>query len=132
MENTFKNNRLDNMDKFISVNQILESKAQANKEQSKDMLPMQTFNNTEFGSVRIVEKDGQPWFVAKDVCDCLGIRNYRQAMARLDTDEGALFQVSYPQNPTKSIEVKCVNEYGLYTLIHFYVKNIANYILRKE
>lgn len=117
MENTFKNNRIDNMDKFISVNQILESKAQSSKEQAKDMLPMQTFNNTEFGSVRIVEKDGQPWFVAKDVCDCLGLANPTRAISRIDKDEGALLQVTHPQSPTKSIEVNCVNEYGLYTLI---------------
>jgi anti-repressor protein len=33
--------------------------------------------------VRIVEKDGEPWFVAKDVCSVLGIRNNRDALATL-------------------------------------------------
>lgn len=149
MENTLKNNRLDGMDNIITAEEILRLNALSSKadktleapnemEISEDVAlidtpsPLQTFTNSEFGSVRTIVQNNEPWFVGKDVCDCLGIRNYRQAMARLDTDEGALFQVSYPQNPTKSIEVKCVNEYGLYTLIHFYVKNIANYILRKE
>ncbi len=31
--------------------------------------------------------DGEPWFVAKDVCDALGISNNRDAMSRLDEDE---------------------------------------------
>jgi anti-repressor protein len=33
--------------------------------------------------VRIVEKDGEPWFVVKDVCSVLGIRNNRDALATL-------------------------------------------------
>ncbi|WP_292788403.1 MULTISPECIES: BRO-N domain-containing protein [unclassified Microbacterium] len=38
--------------------------------------------------VRTVVRDGQPWFVAKDVCDVLGIAKYRDAFAQLDS--GAL------------------------------------------
>lgn len=39
------------------------------------MNEIQTFNNPEFGTVRAVRgDDGEPWFVAKDVCDALGIR----------------------------------------------------------
>ncbi len=32
-------------------------------------------------------RDGEPWFVAKDVCDILKIENSREAVARLDDDE---------------------------------------------
>lgn len=39
--------------------------------------------------VRTVVLDGQPWFVAKDVCDVLGIAKYRDAFAQLDADERA-------------------------------------------
>lgn len=34
---------------------------------------MQVFNNDQFGSVRTVVKDGEPWFVAADVCKALEI-----------------------------------------------------------
>lgn len=37
--------------------------------------------------VRVIERDGQPWFVANDVCKCLGLSNPRKAVADLDEDE---------------------------------------------
>lgn len=46
------------------------------------------FNNDQFGQLRVVQNDdGLPVFVAKDVCNILGITNYRDAVARLDDDE---------------------------------------------
>ena len=41
----------------------------------------------EFGSVRVVMKGGEPWFVAKDVCSCLELGNVGQALSYLDDDE---------------------------------------------
>lgn len=38
-------------------------------------------------AVRVVTIDNAPWFVAKDVCKCLGIDNHRNVVARLDDDE---------------------------------------------
>ena len=46
--------------------------------------------------VRIVERDGGPWFVAKDVCEVLGISKYRDAVTRLDSDEGCPVLVDTP------------------------------------
>ena len=76
---------------------------------------IQVFNNSEFGSIRTVEINKEPWFVAKDVCDCLGLGNSRQALSRLDDDEKNTVTLNdgIPGNPEKSI----VNEYGLYNLI---------------
>lgn len=37
--------------------------------------------------VRVVEVNGEPWWVAKDVCDVLGIQNARDAISALDEDE---------------------------------------------
>ena len=51
------------------------------------MNELQIFKNNQFGNVRIVMKDQEPWFVAKDVCNCLEINNSRQALIRLDDDE---------------------------------------------
>lgn len=41
----------------------------------------------EGSAVRTVEKDGEPWFVAADVCRVLEIANPRDAIARLDDDD---------------------------------------------
>lgn len=51
------------------------------------MNDLQVFNNAMFGNVRILMRNNEPWFVAKDVCDCLEINNSRQALSRLDADE---------------------------------------------
>ena len=40
---------------------------------------LQIFNNPEFGQVRVLEKDGQPWFVANDVARALGYTNPSKA-----------------------------------------------------
>lgn len=79
------------------------------------MNQLQVFNNTEFGQVRTMMIDGSPWFVAKDVCECLDINNSRQALARLDSDEknSVILNDGTPGNPEKGI----VNEYGVYSLV---------------
>lgn len=38
------------------------------------------FNNKEFGQVRTITIDGQPWFVGKDVAESLGYANSRKAL----------------------------------------------------
>lgn len=40
----------------------------------KSELQLQLFQKEEFGTIRTVVIDGEPWFVAKDVCDILGIK----------------------------------------------------------
>ena len=76
----------------------------------------QVFNYQDH-NVRTVLIDGEPWFVAKDVCDILELEQVSRAMDRLDTDERALLKVTHPQSPDKLIEVNGVNEPGLYQLI---------------
>jgi prophage antirepressor-like protein len=64
--------------------------------------------------VRTVLKNGEPWFVAKDVCDILEIENVSQAISRLDEDEkNTIILNEGIGNPTKII----VNEFGLYSLV---------------
>lgn len=79
------------------------------------MNELKVFNNAMFGNVRIILRDNEPWFVAKDVCDCLDIGNSRQALSRLDDDEknSVILNDGIAGNPTKAI----VNEYGLYSLV---------------
>lgn len=65
-------------------------------------------------NVRVLMKDGEPWFVAKDVCDILEITNSRDAVGRLDPDEKGVVLTDTPGGPQ---EVQAVNESGLYSLI---------------
>jgi anti-repressor protein len=64
--------------------------------------------------VRVVEKDGQPWWVAKDVCDVLKHSNSRMAIELLDDDEKGLSKVYTPGGIQ---DMTVISESGLYTLI---------------
>jgi prophage antirepressor-like protein len=63
-------------------------------------------------SVRVVMRDGDPWFVAADVCDALGIDV--TAIRKLDDDEKGLHSM---QTPGGIQEMSVINESGLYTMI---------------
>lgn len=64
--------------------------------------------------VRIVIKDGEPWFVARDVCIILEIGNPSQALVRLDEDEKGLISTDTLGGVQ---EMAAVNESGLYELV---------------
>lgn len=81
------------------------------------MNEMQVFENNEFGAIRIVEQNGEPWFVAADVCRVLGLEQVSRAMDRLDDDEKGLLKVTHPQSKDKTLEMNGVNEAGLYHLV---------------
>ena len=44
------------------------------------MNELQIFSNEQFGSVRVIEQNGEPWFVGKDVADILGYTNQNEAI----------------------------------------------------
>ena len=75
---------------------------------------MMTFENAAFGKIRTLTIDGEPWFVAADVCRALEIGNPTDAMRRLDADERTLVSIEGASN---GLPVNVVNEPGLYTLI---------------
>ena len=64
--------------------------------------------------VRIVKKDGEPWFVAKDVCDILALGNPRSSIALLDEDERGVHSMDTPSGKQ---EMGIISEAGLYSLI---------------
>lgn len=70
--------------------------------------------NFDGATLRVVTIDGEPWFVASDVCDALAIANSRDAMARLDDDEKG---VGSTDTLGGTQQVGIVNESGLYSLI---------------
>lgn len=78
------------------------------------MNQLQVFNSQEFGQVRTMTIDGSPWFVAKDVCECLGITKHRDAVSRLDGDERGSVEVDTLGGTQ---QMAAVNEYGLYNLV---------------
>ena len=64
---------------------------------------MMTFENAAFGKIRTLTIDGEPWFVAADVCRALEIGNPTDAMRRLDADERTLVSIEGASNMTKSL-----------------------------
>jgi prophage antirepressor-like protein len=64
--------------------------------------------------VRVIDRDGQPWWVLKDVCDVLEINNSRMVADRLDDDEKG---VSQTYTPGGSQEATIISESGLYSVI---------------
>lgn len=72
-----------------------------------------TFNPNN-APVRVQVINGEPWFVAKDVCDALTLENSRKATASLDDDEK---RVSPIVTPSGTQQMTIVNESGLYNLI---------------
>ena len=96
---------------------------------------MQIFSNAEFGSVRVVEKDNEPWFVGKDVTEILGYSNSKDALAKHveEEDKGILkssdlrplenhipkeilpVNFCYGDIPNRGLTI--INESGLYSLI---------------
>ncbi|KUF22000.1 phage antirepressor [Bacillus sp. G1(2015b)] len=75
---------------------------------------MEQIFNYEDQQVRTVVKNEEVWFVAKDVCDVLEIKNNRDAISRLDVDEKGVVSTDTLGG---SQELTAVNEPGLYTLI---------------
>lgn len=69
------------------------------------------FKNEKFGEVRSLEINNEPYFIAKDICNILEIKNTTQAIQRLDEDERTMLNIG------RQGETNIVNEYGLYNLI---------------
>lgn len=83
------------------------------------MNDLQIFSNPEFGQVRTVELDGQPWLVGKDVAEALGYKNTKDALERhVDNEDkrqndGVVIHDSIGREQHPVI----INESGLYSLI---------------
>lgn len=80
---------------------------------------IQVFNNPEFGDIRTVEIDGEPWFVGKDVATALGYSNTKDAIAaHVASEDKKLIQrseITTLEIPNRGMTI--INESGLYSLI---------------
>ena len=82
------------------------------------MNEIQIFKNDEFGEVRVIEKDGEIWFVAKDVADILKYSNQSKAIQQhVDEDDRIKQQIPTSQNGRLVAATWLINESGLYSLI---------------
>lgn len=72
--------------------------------------------NFDTHALRTLTRDGEPWFVAADVCEVLDIANVSQAIARLDDDETTLISTE-GQAGNGAQSQNLVNESGLYSLV---------------
>ena len=76
------------------------------------MNELSIYQNKDIGEVRTVLKDGEPWFVAADVCRALDHSNVSVALDRLAPDEKAKLSLGLSGGDTNA-----VNEPGLYALV---------------
>lgn len=73
-----------------------------------------TFNNPDYGEIRTLIKDGEPWFIVSDLCKILEVNNISHALSRIDDDEKGIVLNDTPGGTQK---MAIVNEPGLYTLV---------------
>lgn len=83
------------------------------------MSELKIFENSEFGRVRVVIREGEPWLVASDICRCLDLSNVGQMLVRLDEDEKATVEANIISNDVAAggRSPIIVSEPGLYILI---------------
>lgn len=74
-----------------------------------------TRNHPNGAALRVITRDGEPWFVAADVCRALDMGNVTMALRRLDPDDVALISIEGISRGND--QTNAVNESGLYSLI---------------
>lgn len=79
------------------------------------MNELQIFNNPEFGDMRIIELNGEPWFVGKDVATALGyVEPTKAVRERVDSEDRGVSKID---TPSGAQEMTIINESGLYSLV---------------
>lgn len=78
-------------------------------------MELQVFTNQQFGQIRVVAQNGEPWFVGKDVADVLGYKNPRKAMIdHVDEEDKGVTKCDTLGGKQNTVTI---NESGLYSLI---------------
>lgn len=80
------------------------------------MYGVQIFNSPEFGDIRTVVIDGEPWFVSKDISDKLGYAKPANMVKLVDEDDKRNLRGS-DLEPGSKAQISAVNESGLYAAI---------------
>jgi hypothetical protein len=80
------------------------------------MEELKVFNNEELGEVRILDIDGEPWFVGKDVAEALGYeRPVKAVNDRVDSEDRDVVPIQDSIGRMQNTPI--INEPGLYSLI---------------
>lgn len=75
---------------------------------------VQLFTNEDFGDIRVVMREGEPWFIAADVCRVLELADVSSSLRKLDDDEKGTHNLP-TLGGTQSMLI--INESGLYRLV---------------
>ena len=102
----------DDMRSFFDANHIASS-ISINEETDRQESSVVVFNNAQYGQVRMVLREGEPWFIAKDVCACLGL-DMTHGVRGLEDEEKDLHTVETLGGPQ---QMAIVSEPGLYDLV---------------
>lgn len=79
------------------------------------MNELKLFNNPDFGEIRALELDGQPWFVGKEIAQALGYKDTVNALkSHVDAEDKRGWQITTPGGIQ---EMTIINESGLYSLV---------------
>lgn len=79
--------------------------------QENNLNQIQIFTNEIWGKIRTIQTNNNIWFVAKDICDVLNLKNPSKVLKALDADERANFKLG------RQGKTNFINESGLYALI---------------
>lgn len=88
-----------------------EEPAQSNKNGGK----VEVFSHKDFGQIRTIQLNGEPWFVANDVMRVLEVSNSKDAIRTLDDDEKSGVDIIDPHG--RKQKTNCISEAGLYSII---------------
>ena len=89
------------------------------------MNKLQIFENTDFGSVRTVLIDKEPYFVGKDVCEAFDDKNHNRSLGRIDEEDKRREQITDVLG--RKQEAVLINESGLYALLFAMQPQKANH-----
>ncbi len=78
------------------------------------MNDLEIFKSEEFGEVRVVEKDGEPWFIGKDVCLAFGDKNPSRSLGRISEEDRDKTSMNTSGGKQDFV---IINESGLYSLL---------------
>lgn len=79
------------------------------------MEELKIFNNDEFGEIRTVVIDGEPWFVGKDVCSAFGDTNHNRTLSRVEEEDKKIVEIK--DSLGRKQNTIAVNESGLYSVL---------------
>jgi len=82
---------------------------------AENMNEVMTFSNNEFGKVREITINGEPWFVGKDIAEALGyVETAKAIREHVDTEDKGVSEMDTPGGKQR---MTTINESGMYALI---------------